>query len=148
MDTPDTEDYPLELWHQLVIDGIQAMGYNFSESLENYLVLTLKAFSTEHTLGDNTFAFDIFTASQSHHSQQHTLYRTLGDQCLILSGLFPEQALHRNVTLSYFTTLGQHAYSHAASSASYKQDSQLFTALCEHFVGLSDVLNTLRTPTQ
>ncbi len=40
--------------------------------------------------------------------------QAVGDQCLLLSGLFPERAPVRRVSLGYFVELGRYAYERCA----------------------------------
>jgi hypothetical protein len=41
--------------------------------------------------------------------------RDVGDRCLLLAGLYPEQAERRLVSLSYFVDLGRNAYDQLAA---------------------------------
>jgi hypothetical protein len=66
--------------------------------------------------------------------------RTIGDQCLLLTGLLPEQAVQRQLPLSYFVRVGQNAYQEYAQQSG----ESLFARLRSEFVAIMDVLQTVR----
>lgn len=135
----------LSSWHELIAEAKQHCGHHFSQGLDHYLVLTLQAFIDKTDIASNVLALSYLENidHESHHSLQSIRY--IGDQCLLLSGLFPERALKRNVSLEYYIDLGKNSYLKIATASPYLNvDNELFHALGIHFVGLMDVLHSLR----
>ena len=135
----------INTWHQLVRQAKDDCGHQFSDSLNHYLVLTLRAFVNKTDIASNVLALSYLENCdrESHVSIQNMRY--VGDQCLILSGLFPERAQKRNVSLGYYVDLGKNSYMQLAGASRYlKVDNELFYELGIHFVGLMDVLHSLR----
>ena len=66
--------------------------------------------------------------------------RLVGDHCLLFAGLFPEQAIVRNLPISYFVKVGQTAYQQYRE----RTGELIFGVLSESFVDVMDVLQTLR----
>lgn len=133
-------------WQRLVIDAELQSGYQFDEELENYLVLTLDHFTTRSRLASGVLAIQLMEAINNDSRAGHHQLRDVGDRCLLLAGLFPERALHKNVSLHYFIAIGRNAYhSIFMRDTTHKHlDPDLFAKLCFHFVGLTDVLHTMR----
>ena len=78
--------------------------------------------------------------SGTRHKQE---LRDVGDRCLLLAGLYPEQAERRLVSTRYFLDIGSHAYgelSHALSAGI----ADLYGHLAAAFARLVRVLMELR----
>lgn len=132
-------------WQSLVVDAENQCGYHFDENLESYLVLTLDYYTTHKNLSSSIIAVDFLKALDISGKQGGERLREVGDHCLILSGLFPERALKKNVSLNYFISVGKNAYHLLASNELlFAFDSDLFYQLSDNFVGLMDVLHTMR----
>ena len=135
-------------WHLLVSEAVEKSGYVFDDHLQNYLVMTLDHFMEYSDLAGDIIAIDFLEGIQIKDSTigQQKL-RKVGDQCLLISGLFPERLQKRNVSLGYYIHAGQHAYwliSQQPKSGSL--DRELFYELSEQFTGLMDVLGHIRLP--
>lgn len=133
-------------WQALVAEAEIKTGYEFDDNLESYLVLTLDRFTTESGLASSVIALDFLEGTNIGSIRDALLLRDVGDQCLLLSGLFPERALKKNVSLNYFIGIGQKAY-HALTDIRLKHefDPELFANLSNNFVGLMDLLNAMRS---
>jgi len=132
-------------WQSLVAEAEIKTGYNFDESLENYLVLTLDHYTTKEAIASVMIAIEFLESTNIARPRDGAILRGVADQCLLLSGLFPERALTKNVSLNYFIGIGQQAYL-ALTDSRLKQkfDSDLFQKLSYNFVGLMDLLNSMR----
>lgn len=132
-------------WQSLVIEAQLHSGYQFDDKIENYLVLTLDHFTKEKKLISSVIAIDFLHASDSHGKQSIDKLREVGDQCLLLSGLFPERALKKNVSLNYFINIGKQAYETVAeNNLILTFDSELFYQLSDDFVAIMDLLHAMR----
>ncbi len=132
-------------WQALVDEASLQAGYHFDNNVEHYLVLTLDHFTTEKSLANVTMAIDFLLAFEKLGRQGGELLRQVGDKCLLLTGLFPERALRKNVSLEYFIGIGQQAY-HILADFRFKQiyDNELFDKLSKDFVELIHVLQAMR----
>jgi len=135
-------------WQGLVAEAEVVTGYEFDENLESYLVLTLDRFTTENGLVSSVIALDFLESTSIIHKRNGLVLRDVGDQCLLLSGLFPERALKKNVSLNYFIGVGQQAYLTLTDiRLKHDFDAELFEQLSHNFVGLMDLLHAMRTMT-
>lgn len=130
-------------WHALVSEAEYVCHIRLNEELESYLVFLLVRFAKQPELAASVLAMEFFHSVNSVGRKQQDSLRALGDKCLLLSGLFPGCAQKRLVSVSYFVDLGQTAYS-TLSNLSSERVASLFSALCESFVSLMDVLQTMR----
>lgn len=132
-------------WQALVLEAEVKSGYSFNENIENYLVITLDDFMMAEDWESSILAIDYLKALELSGKVGVQRLRHVGDQCLLLSGLFPEHALKKNVSLNYFVELGQQAYFIIGTRQNIIDlDPQLFHQLGDNFVGLMDVLHTMR----
>jgi hypothetical protein len=130
-------------WHALVNDAQLECALELGDELESYLVYLLMRFSTRPDLAHSVMALK-FLEGMTNEGRVRALHmRDVGEQCLLLSGLFPRRAQRRRVKLSYFVELGQGAFYDLAGRA---QDelAQLYAAICQYFVKMMDVLQAMR----
>lgn len=132
-------------WQTLVLEAENRSGYHFDVGVESYLVLTLDHFTSGNQLASSIIAIDYLQALEINGTLGMQKLRSVGDQCLLLSGLFPECVLKKNVSLGYLIRIGQEAY-YLVSERCFTThlDSILFQKLSENFVGLTDVLHAMR----
>ena len=132
-------------WQSLVAEAEVKTGYTFEESLESYLVITLDHYTRKGGFISAVIALDFLESTHIATPRDGDQLRGVGDQCLLLSGLFPERAIKKNVSLSYFIGMGQQAYL-ALTDLRLKDefDSELYQKLSYNFVGLMDLLNAMR----
>lgn len=136
-------------WQCLLRDAAQQAGYEFQENIEQYLSLTLAHFTTQINLAHKVVAFDFLLGVESLGRRGGLQLRHVGDECLVLAGLFPEFAQRKNVTLNYFIGMGQEAY-HILSHPPFRMiyDSELFNKLSADFKQLTEVLQSMRQLSQ
>jgi hypothetical protein len=130
-------------WHSLVCEAAARRDTRLNESLESYLVFLLMRFTSRPEFASRIMALEFLNALRvSGHIQEERL-RDVGDQCLLYSGLYPRQAERRNVRLGYFVNLGRSAYDQLARALP-QTGADLFEQLCEGFLTLREVLQTIR----
>jgi hypothetical protein len=136
---------PTELaqWHSLVQHAEHSYGCQLDEAMESYLVFTLMRFMRQHNLGANALALDFLDSREQPGSLRLEQLRDIGDQCLILSGLFPQRAQKRLVRVSYYVKMGRSAYQHISTQIE-RTRAELYNQLAETFVLLMDLLQTIR----
>lgn len=134
---------PTAQWHALVNEAQVAANCRLEEDLESYLVFVLMRFAGAPELAARVMALDYLQSILASGRQRETRLRDVGDQCLLYSGLFPEQAEHRRVSIDYFVDLGRTAY-HELSALLQNGSAQIFNQLATDFVRLMDVLLAMR----
>jgi len=130
-------------WQSLVCEAEAACECRLGEELESYLVFLLMRFVARPELSDRVMAVDYLHAALARGGQQIEQLRDVGDQCLLLSGLFPAQAERRLVRVSYFVNLGRSAYDMLAQRLE-QAAAQVYVSLAEGFVNLLEVLQAIR----
>jgi len=125
-------------WHALVNEALAATHCSLSQAAESYLVFTLMRFTQRPVLGRRCLAAAYLEGLLKQGRDRQESLREVGDQCLILTGFFPEYARRDVVPVSYYVRLGQSAYRVLAV-----QD-RLFSQLSQAFVSLMEVLQNIR----
>ena len=130
-------------WQALVHEAVRASNTPLSEMLESYLVFLLMRFSRRPDMAARALCLSYLEAAQLSRSDSLVRLRDVGDQCLLLSGLFPHRARRRRVRVNYFIQLGQSAYQNAAATVRHGA-AELYEQLSHGFVGMKDVLQAMR----
>ena len=137
------EDSEVAQWHSLVRQAEQEYGSFLDESMESYLVFTLMRFMKNQNLATQAVALDYLKAHGLPKSLRLDQLRDIGDQCLLLSGLYPKRAERRLVRVSYYVNIGRSAYQHL-SEGMQQTTAELYRQLAETFIMLMDLLQTIR----
>lgn len=111
-----TDSSQTALWHSLVTESEQRASVTLEVDVESYLVFALMRHLRDSELAQHVLALDYLHSLDLPLAQREQQLRDVGDRCLILAGLYPEQAEQRLVSLRYFLELGQHAYSELAAA--------------------------------
>ncbi|MCG6937265.1 MAG: hypothetical protein LJE83_03730 [Gammaproteobacteria bacterium] len=133
----------LSQWHTLVQEAEQDYGCQLDETMQNYLVFTLMRFAKNSQLNAKALALDYLTSHHLPDSLRSEQLRNIGDQCLLVSGLYPQSAEKRQVGVSYYVDLGRSAYYHI-SAMTQQGIADLYQQLAESFILLMDLLQTIR----
>lgn len=134
---------PTAQWHALVNEAQAIADRPLDQELQSYLVFVLMRFVDRPELAARVFALDFLKGTLATGQVRRTRLRDVGDQCLLYSGLFPEQAEQRHVSVGYFVDLGRTAYQELAAGLG-QSNAALFAQLASGFVGLMDVLLAMR----
>jgi hypothetical protein len=131
-----TNNTVLALWQNTIKDAENQCSISLQEELETYLVSLLMDYTYKPEIVKQLFAASFLDAykQRNHHS-----LRQVGDQCLLFAGLFPHAAERKLVKISYFVDLGRSAYASISG-----ETNDLFRLLAYQFVGLMDVLQSIR----
>lgn len=130
-------------WHALVSEAEQACATRLEEELESYLVFLLMRFASRPDLAGRILALDFLNSLSSQGRLQEDQLRDVGDQCLLYSGFYPEQAQRRLVRSAYFVDLGRSAYGMLAERVRHAT-AEVYNQLAHAFVNLRDVLQAMR----
>lgn len=110
-----TDPNPTALWHALIKDAEQRGKQQLDEMLESYLVFTLMRHQSDSQLAGRVMAMELLRGLECSGKQREEALRDVGDRCLLLAGLYPEQAQERMVSLNYFVDLGRGSYDQLAA---------------------------------
>jgi hypothetical protein len=130
-------------WHSLIKEAEEQCHCSLDEAMESYLVFTLMRFMKDQDLATQTMALAYLRAHGLPKSMRIDQLRDIGDQCLLVSGLYPQRAEKRLVRVSYYVNLGRSAYHHISDNVQ-KSAAELYRQLAEAFVTLMDLLQTIR----
>lgn len=132
-------------WQHLLIEAQQHTGIHLVESVENYLVHALNANVKNNALVSHIIAIDFLENIHIETIHHFQTLRSIGDECLILSGLFPDYTKRRHVSADYYKNLGENAYYVLSSSRRFSQSHYaLYYQLFENFSDLIMVLKSTR----
>jgi hypothetical protein len=130
-------------WHTLVQEAEQDYGHHLNEAMQSYLVFTLMRFAKNQQLNDQPLALDYLSSHHLPKTLRNEKLRDIGDQCLLVSGLYPQSAAKRQLAVSYYVDMGRSAYHHI-SIVTQQGIAELYQQLAESFVLLMDLLQTIR----
>ncbi len=130
-------------WQALVNEAETACAAYLDQDIESYLVFTLMRFTDKPEIVKSMLGMEFLEGVDALGPQQHELLRDVGDKCLLYSGLFPEHAQKRRVSVDYFVDVGQSAYG-VLTELPEKIWRGPYPALCKRFVSMMDVLQTMR----
>ena len=131
-------------WKQLLQHAEQQCQYQLNEDVESYLIFTLIRFTQNPSIASKALAPDLLNTTNLTGQARQQQLRDVGDQCLLLSGLFPQQAERRLVKVSYYVDLGRTAYIHL-SELLKQAFADLYQQLSNHFVQMMDILQNIRS---
>lgn len=123
-------------WKSVIQDAEQRSTIILPPLLESYLTHLVQRFSTEPEVAQKLMAAAWLEAAQTRDTSR---LAAVGDECLLMAGLFPDRVARRSVNLSYFVQMGQSAY-----GALSRRTSDLYSTLATQFVVLMDVLYYVR----
>lgn len=133
----------LSQWHTLVQEAEHDYGCHLDEAMQSYLVFTLMRFAKNQQLNSQALAIDYLTSHHLPNNLRSEQLRNIGDQCLLVSGLYPQSAEKRQVGASYYVDLGRSAYHHI-STVTQQGIAELYQQLSDSFILLMDLLQTIR----
>jgi len=133
----------LGLWTDLVHEAEHGAAVRLDEELESYLVFLLIAHLRDVQLDRNAVALEFLRAREWSGARLKQELRVVGDRCLLLAGLYPEQAERRLVSVSYFLELGSRAYDELAGTVTTGL-AELFDRLARAFARVVRVLMEMR----
>jgi len=129
-------------WYELVSEAEATAHCALVEELESYLVFLLMRFANRPDITSATLALEYLHSVHETGRLQQEQLKDVGDQCLLLSGLFPRMAERKRVKISYFVDLGRVAYQQL-SGLLRNSTGPLYAHLSHDFVPLMDVLQVI-----
>lgn len=133
-------------WQHLVVEAAHDSHVSINEDMESYLVYLLMRFLKDEDLGHIMLGFRYLEIQTAQGSSKYDNLRDVADHCLLLSGLYPQLAEKRNVSISYFVNLGRTAYMDLSDSIQHA-GAGLYREVSKTFIQLMDILLTIRSYT-
>ena len=142
--------HPTEMsqWHAIIHEAQASTKLILNEDTESYLVFLLMRFCHATQLAESVVALDFLHAMNSGKRNKMELLRDVGDKSLLFSGLFPGLAERKQVSLDYFTDLGQAAYLSVGELYDEPELAHLYYELSQKFLSLQQILQALRGENQ
>jgi hypothetical protein len=134
---------PRAQWLLLVHEAQASCDRRLDETLESYLVFLLMRFTRKPHCTARIMAEDYLHAYACGRGERIGRLRDVGDHCLLFSGLFPQLAERRLVSIGYFVNLGRSAYQQLSGLLDHGR-ALVYGHLSETFVVLMDVLQAMR----
>lgn len=129
-------------WRALLTEAQHVARVYLAPAVEDYLFRLLY-----QVVGHPDHSKEIARAFVERLAERRTVSHALlavGDESLILAGLFPEHAIRKGIPITYFVQVGMNAYREFAALQSEASAGTTYTTLANQFVDLLDVLHTLR----
>lgn len=130
-----------KLWESLIQEAQIVQGQKLSQLLESYLTSLLVKYITNTKLHDEPVAISYLKCQNYKGQVKRNAMQSVGDRCLVLTGLYPETICFKTIDINYLTTIGQSAYNHLHQII---QDDFTFKQLAYQFILMQNTLNTIR----
>lgn len=138
-----TDTAATALWLELVREAGRNGAAPLDSDTESYLVFLLMRHLRDAGLAGHIFALDYLEALNAARTPRQQQLRDVGDRCLLIAGLYPQQAQRRLVGLEYFLSLGSQAYADLAVAAR-EVWAEFYRNLARRFARLVRVLVEVR----
>lgn len=134
---------PAELWQALVQEAGARAGHRLDAWREAHLVFVLLRYQNDGQLLARTQALAWLHAQDQVGQWRTECLQRVGDECLLIAGLFPALARRRHVSVDYFVGLGCGAYREVAEHGT-RETSSFYGTLARSYRQLVQVLRQLR----
>lgn len=136
-------------WHQLIQESKERHQLSCDPQIDHYLALMLEACNQNKLPLNRNIAQHFLLAAQTEGRVGIRRLQSVGDQCLLIAGMFPHLIERKQVNARYIDDIGRIAYhSIAVNPGTTKQqlDPELFNQLSYHFKELTQLLSGINTP--
>ncbi len=134
-----TKATPLALWYEAVQEAQMDCHIALKSEVESYLVFMLMRHIDKPALAQEIMATKFLDGFNSPLRQRGVILQDVGDQCLLITGLFPRVAEKRSLKVKYYIELGQICYEVIS-----RKNNDIFSLLSKQFMLLSGVLQSFR----
>jgi hypothetical protein len=145
MNLSNFEESSCAQWTQLINKAINYCDYKINHHLAHYLVITLQHYSSQLSLPHTIIGKEYLQALELSGIQKGSALRQIGDECLILTGLFPGKIQQKKISLAYTVNIGKMSYLEIFNNPQLSNmNVSVFQELDQHFIGLVDILYVIR----
>ena len=128
-------------WYDLLVEAQKETSIFLPPSLEHYVSLLLKHYLSRLDFFEEPIGIELLACATK--TVPLIQYQDVGDRCLIISGLFPDLVVRKNVSQGYLKKIGKSAY-YQVSLQSDKTIQPLFFHLYTQFEEISTILGHFR----
>ncbi len=130
-------------WLSLINEAQTRQSTYLCEDVESYLVFLLMRFTSELDYISKAIGLEMMHLNGKPGAVVQEKLKSIGDTCLLYTGLFPEVANKRNVSKSYYVDLGKVAFNNLSNHA-IEEMKEIFEALSYDFVSITGILQGMR----
>lgn len=137
----------ISLFEKLVRAGEDKSHVTLPLQLHGFLINFLHEHMRDTEILSHLLALSLLHSTEVRGKEAGVLLKRVGDEALLLSGLFPERALRLRVSSTYFRHMGQTAYGSLAArleSTGMRELGKFYDNVAENFGCLEKVLNGAR----
>lgn len=124
-------------WYALLNKAQVASEYYLNSDVENYLVYILACMSSEFDFMPGRAICSQGFLSATKKERRLKDIRLIGEQSLVVAGLFPDHVQRTGVPLLYLMDKGRSAYQELSSAI---PKNHVYSYISKHFVKLIDIL--------
>lgn len=137
----------ISLFEKLVGVGEDRSHVTLPLQLHGFLVACLNDHLRDTRILSRVLAINLLRSTELRGKRSAVMLKRVGDEALLLAGLFPERSLRLHVSSSYFRYMGQTAYASLAArlqSTGMREPGKFYDHVAENFTCLEKVLNAAR----
>ncbi|MEK7604513.1 MAG: hypothetical protein AAB442_01835 [Patescibacteria group bacterium] len=135
------------LFDTLVRAGEEKASVTLPHALHGFLVDCLVEHLRDPEITHDVLALGFLRAVELSGEKGNVVLKRVGDEALLLAGLFPERALRLRVSVRYFRQMGQSAYGNLSAkliAGGKPERSHFYNTLARQFELLEKVLGAVR----
>lgn len=136
----------IEIWHKLVVEAEIESKVMLSENVESYLVFMLIRQTQQKYNFRDAVTLDLLGSMQKFGEQKEDNLRIMADKCILIAGLFPNQAKKHLVKVSYFIKVASAGYGLIADQLDQGEWRNTYQELHESANDMVYVLDHARDP--
>ncbi|MGE0384416.1 MAG: hypothetical protein AB7Q97_06760 [Gammaproteobacteria bacterium] len=125
-------------WHALITVAEAQEQHCLAPDLSGYLATMLLRYIGRPEFLHDACARQYIGTALAGDQMPHQSLRDLADRCLLFAGLFPDMVLQGGTPVRRYVELGRGAYERLGGAGG------IYARVCEHFVELMDVLQSIR----
>ena len=135
----------LDIWQIQIDRALKESNLSLENYTKSYLAQVLnQQMLNQDLVGHNAISRLWLDALEEKNFNKKKIQDT-GDRCLIICGLFPNQAQIRNTSITHYITIGKTAYASLANhNANPSIENSLFLELNHKFIAISQTIAIMK----
>jgi hypothetical protein len=146
MESPKSKSKSICIWANHLDQASRIANVELSPVASAYIATILNQHMIDMTWSHTPIGMNWLEPTHSEYECLHQ-QRRIGNQCVVVCGIFPEIATHFNTTVTHYISIGQSAYYFIATQEETPlEDQALFGELSDKFIDITQVLAHLKSP--
>ena len=129
------------IWKSLVQEAQIIEGLHLNQLIQEYLIMMLIRHTKLTRFNEEPVAVSYLKSQKYRGQVKRNAIQSVGDRCLILSGLYPDIITNKTIDIDYLTSIGQSAYHDLHGII---KDDLTFKQLAIEFTNLQRTLASMR----